>query len=136
MVECKASFALHTLYNFSKSKWYNHSIFKEGVSIVNKKSVSSKLLLVILVGALNFATLTQAQELENLKRFSSSLPIFVSFAEVKAQNGVLTIGVFSDKSPTIDNKTLEIFKHLKSWDAKAVTEITQHKKIEPENRKP
>ncbi len=64
-----------------------------------------------------------------LERIIKSLPVFVRYASVKADDGVLTLGVFSDEQPQIEKSILEIFKNLKLWDHSEVIQSVGNKKI-------
>ena len=82
---------------------------------------------ILFIIILIFPITVNAQELE---RFTNSLPAFVTFASVKAVDGVLTIGVFSDEQANIDQKTLEIFKNLKAWKSESISVPVGNKTIE------
>lgn len=81
------------------------------------------ILLVLLIGKPVFAQ-------EQIERFANSLPVFVAFCGVKAENGVLTIGIFSEADPNIPQSTLDIFKNLRPWSNDSVISETNHKTIE------
>lgn len=67
---------------------------------------------------------------QRLERFTNSLPAFAAAGGLKAVDGLVTIGVFSDEKKDIDKETLEMFKNLKAWNAKSVMNTIGNKKIE------
>ncbi len=80
------------------------------------------LILIVLIYSSNVS----AQPLE---RIIQSLPVFVRYSNVKADDGLLIVGVFSDKKPKIEDTTLDLFKNLKIWNHKEVIENVGHKEI-------
>ncbi len=65
-----------------------------------------------------------------LDRVIQSLPLFVGWANVKAVEGILTIGVFSDSQSEIGPATLNKFKKLKPWDRDPVKKFIGHQRVE------
>ncbi len=71
-----------------------------------------------------------AANAQPLERVVQSVPVFSAMAGVKAVNGVLTIGVFSEVEDQISKETLKEFETLKSWSHEKVKGVTGHTKIE------
>ncbi len=65
-----------------------------------------------------------------LERIVSSLPVFAASADVKTvEDGILTIGIFSDSS-AVDQNILDVIDNLQAWDSDLVKGVIQYKKIE------
>lgn len=82
------------------------------------------LFVLVVVGGIFGANVIHAQPLEILIK---SLPVFAAYAEVKAEDDVLTVGIYSEKG--IDPVVLQAFGEIKSWSAEGVNTITKHKRI-------
>lgn len=72
-------------------------------------------------------TMSPAQSLE---RIIQSLPVFAAAADVKAQNGVLKVGIYSELQNEIPEDILSWFRDIKAWNHDAVVNVTGHQTVE------
>ncbi|OQY28401.1 MAG: hypothetical protein B6244_07315 [Candidatus Cloacimonetes bacterium 4572_55] len=70
------------------------------------------------------------KNIDRIKRFANSLPVFVAFSGVKSSDGILKIGVFSDAQSPVNQSALQIFKNLKPWANEEVRSAIGHKSVE------
>ncbi|OQY30404.1 MAG: hypothetical protein B6244_00685 [Candidatus Cloacimonetes bacterium 4572_55] len=74
-------------------------------------------------------TCSDAISAPSLERIIQTLPVFVSYSGVTADDGILTIGVFSDELPQVKKSTLETFENLRVWGHEDVVKSIGNKKM-------
>lgn len=83
------------------------------------------LMIIVIMGGMTLPNLSEAQPLELLVK---SLPVFSAYADIKAVDNVLTIGVYSDGQA--DPKMLNVFREIRAWSADEVQQTIGHRTIE------
>ncbi|OQY30403.1 MAG: hypothetical protein B6244_00680 [Candidatus Cloacimonetes bacterium 4572_55] len=82
------------------------------------------LILTLIISAWTVTVIAQP-----LERIIQSLPIFISCTGVKAVDGVLTVGIFSDELLQVEEATLQTLENIRVWKNEGIIKIVGIKKI-------